>query len=678
LDLKEAQQLHADADKSMSDIYQRIVEYKKFYKGEQWYPGDENYRRTKKRPCLTINQTKRYVKRVTNEQRKNKPQIKIIPAGYGADKATAAVYDDLIRRIRNHSRARAAYNTAHHSGVAYGLGFFRIDVDYISNYSFEQDLFINRIRNEQTVKFNLNEIKEFDFSDAENCFIELAYTKAAFENNPAFKGIDPISFNSGKAAKSKDDRVFIMEHFEVVHKAQKLYLMGANADPTIQIPVFDEDMDEFMKEAQARGQAMSILDERDSEKRHVKRELINGGGSFDEKDTIFKWIPIVPVIGEEYDIDGELDFDGMVHPLMDPNRQTNYWRTSAVENVALAGKPKHIGPVGFMGTQEDKWAKSNVSDDPTLEYEVQFGPDGQPLPPPQFTQFNEIPAAQMALAQQGNEDFKLVSGMQDPALGIPMAGQSGIAENQLRQESDTANFDYIDNMTISLTQAGRILVDALPKLHNQENEEVTGMTEAGKEIKYTINRTKKDDDKDSFLRLGGEYSVVVTAGPGYATRRQESQAAMRSWIAANPENARLYSDLIFRTEDWDNSDEWADRAQAIIAKEHPEFFQEKGKLKPGQIMAIVQQNQELQQALQQMQEALKEKQTAQQLEKYKIDMSYQEEQLKAGVKAENEKLKEQGKALDTRIKEGAAIQKEHIKGQYRMAEKRIVSEVDIH
>lgn len=650
MELKEHRELFEEARQGIDPIYKEILNDKRFYQGEgQWYKEDKDSRRSKEEPYLTINSTKRYVKRVTNDARKNKPQIKIIPAGYGADKETAKVCDGLIRRIRNNSRAKAAYNTAQHSATAYGLGYFRIDVEYISDFSMDQDLFINRIRNEQQVTWYLDEIQEFDFSDAENCWIEHSYPVHIFEKK--FPGVAPISFQSDKPSKSPIEKVTIQEHFEVIHKPQKLYIMGIEGDPTIQHPVFQSDLDGFMKKAERSGAGTPfILDERDSEKRYIKKEYLNGEGSFNSIKTVFRWIPIVTVIGEEYDIDGELQFDGMVRSLKDPNRQLNFWRTAAVINVALAGKPKHIGPLGFMGDRDAEWKASNRSDDAVLEYDVQYDKEGRPLPPPQFVQFNDIPAASLSLAAQADEDFKRVTGIQDPALGVPMSGQSGYAENQMRQESDTANYDYVDNMSIALTHAGRIMVDALPKIHNMDNEPVTILEESGEERDVTINRTTKDKDTNSFLRLGGEYSVVVTVGPGYATRRQESQASMREFITRNPEMGRFIMDLYAKTEDWDNSDEFAERFQALIAQEHPEFFQNNKQLEPGQVMAVMQQNKQLQQMMQQLKAQLEDKTTEQQLEKYKIDAGIQEEVIKVKGKADTEALKSQSKLIETQIK----------------------------
>ena len=51
------------------------------------------------RPCLTINKLPQHVHQVTNEQRQNRPQPKVIPADDGADVEVAEIFNGMIRHI---------------------------------------------------------------------------------------------------------------------------------------------------------------------------------------------------------------------------------------------------------------------------------------------------------------------------------------------------------------------------------------------------------------------------------------------------------------------------------------------------------------------------------------------------------------------------------------------------
>lgn len=99
------------------------------------------------RPCLTINKLPQHIKQVTNEQRQNRPSGKVIPVDSDADVDVAEVFDGMIRHIEYISDADVAYDTACDNQVTSGEGYFRILTKYCDDDSFDQDLFIGRIRN---------------------------------------------------------------------------------------------------------------------------------------------------------------------------------------------------------------------------------------------------------------------------------------------------------------------------------------------------------------------------------------------------------------------------------------------------------------------------------------------------------------------------------------------------
>jgi hypothetical protein len=122
------------------------------------------------RPCLTINKLPQHVHQVTNEQRQNRPQPKVIPADDAADEEVAEVYNGVIRHIEYISDADVAYDTACENQVAYGEGYVRILTEYCDEKSFDQDIKIGRIRNSFSVYMDPL-IQDPCGADAEWCFI---------------------------------------------------------------------------------------------------------------------------------------------------------------------------------------------------------------------------------------------------------------------------------------------------------------------------------------------------------------------------------------------------------------------------------------------------------------------------------------------------------------------------
>lgn len=62
----------------------------------------------------------------------------------------------------------------------------------------------------------------------------------------------------------------------------------------------------------------------------------------------------------------------------------------------------------------------------------------------------------------------------------------------------------------------------------------------------------------------GKYDVVVTAGPGYTTKRQEAQAQMLELVSHFPQLAAIIGDLIAKNADWPEADEIQRRLQALL------------------------------------------------------------------------------------------------------------------
>ena len=142
------------------------------------------------RPCLTINKLPQHVHQVTNEQRQNRPSVKVIPVDDNADVEVAEIFEGVIRHIEYISDADVAYDTACENQVTYGEGYIRVLTKYCDDNSFDQDLYIGRIRNSFSVYMDPT-IQDPCGSDAEWCFVTEDMTKAEYERQ--FPDAAPIS-----------------------------------------------------------------------------------------------------------------------------------------------------------------------------------------------------------------------------------------------------------------------------------------------------------------------------------------------------------------------------------------------------------------------------------------------------------------------------------------------------
>ena len=72
------------------------LEDAKFMIGEQWPVDIKSQRLLEQRPCLTINRIPQFVRQITNDQRQNRPSIKVNPVDSDATVDTARILQGMI------------------------------------------------------------------------------------------------------------------------------------------------------------------------------------------------------------------------------------------------------------------------------------------------------------------------------------------------------------------------------------------------------------------------------------------------------------------------------------------------------------------------------------------------------------------------------------------------------
>ena len=167
-----------DASSDNHDAWRDDVRFAKLL--EQWPEEIKRDREADGRPCLVVPRLQAFIRQVVNEARQNRPAITVVPADSGADVETAEIMSGLIRNIEVSSDADVAYDTAADCAVSGGFGYFRINTDYTSDDTFDQDIVIERIADPLTVLPDPDG-ESADGSDWNCCFISKTMLKDDFE-----------------------------------------------------------------------------------------------------------------------------------------------------------------------------------------------------------------------------------------------------------------------------------------------------------------------------------------------------------------------------------------------------------------------------------------------------------------------------------------------------------------
>jgi hypothetical protein len=548
--IKEARERLDRAHEADRDNRERSADDLNFVVGEHWDEEDRTKRELEGKFCLTINAMPQYVRQVTGQIRSMNPAINVMPADGAASPEIAEIYEGLIRQIEYASDASSVYESAGELAAACGIGHFRILADYEDGETFDQCIRLERIPNPFAVYWD-PAARMPTRSDAEWCFITTAMEKEAFKAQyPDARSVD-VSVDGTPANLVQwvqGEKVIIAEYFWKDYETYKLHMLadGRTVRQLAEGEVAERTRD--VREPVIRWVKMSGV------------EVLEGPEVFPSK-----YLPVIAVTGEEWSLGETLYRSSVIRYAKDPARIYNYAASTQAEVIALQPKAPFVGTVKQFTGLEKFWNEANKANRPYLPYNPDEKAPGAPqrqTPPVS----SEGLLTQMQLAI---EDMKRTTGIYDAAIGARSNETSGVAIDARKEESQNATSIYADNVVKAVTQAGRVLVDMIPRIYDAER---------------TIRILKPDDEEELVAvnqifmvttpqgigykvqnDLGaGKYDVRVSVGPNYSTRRQESAEGMLAFMQAVPQAASLTADLVAKAQDWPDADQFAERLKKAL------------------------------------------------------------------------------------------------------------------
>ena len=522
------------------------------------------------RPCLTINKLPQHVRQVTNEQRQNRPSGKVIPADDNADVQVAEIFNGVVRHIEYMSDADVAYDTACDNQVTYGEGYIRLLTEYCNEETFDQDVRIARVRNAFSVYMDPT-IQDPCGADAKWCFITEDILKTEYEE--MFPDATPISTLMGQGVGNEsmsqwlaEDTIRIAEYFYYDTERTTLHLYPDGQTAFTRTP----------KDKQLTALFGAPVRSRPVERKKVMWMKTNGFDVLEEREWPGKWIPVVRVIGNEWEVEGRMYISGLVRNAKDAQRMYNYWVSQEAEMLALAPKAPFIGYGGQFEGYEQQWKTANTTNWPYLE----VNPDvtdgaGNTLPLPQRAQ-PPLPQTGLIQAKMGaSEDIKATTGQYDASLGQQGNERSAKAIIAREKQGDVGTYHYVDNLARAIRHITRQIIDLIPKIY--DTQRIARIIGADGEVDMVkFNPMQPEAVKEiRDLQTGaliekvynpnvGTYDVMVTTGPGYMTKRQEALDAMSQILQSNPQLWAVAGDLFIKNMDWPGAQEMADRFKKIL------------------------------------------------------------------------------------------------------------------
>lgn len=520
-----------------------------FVAGQQWDTVNVQRRAANRKPILTFNRLPAFLGLIVGNRRMNETVAKVLPDN-GGTKAIAKIRQGLIRSIEKTSNAERAYDDALLQCAGAGIGNFRLVADYAAYDAFEQDLKVEMLPDFTSVVWD-RMLVDPTGRDAKHCFVQDRIPTAEFYAR--WPWAQPTDLGSTITLMTQlvatewftQDTVRIVSYWRMCHDTRTVALMqdGSVSDVT------DKPQAEWLPNV-AQHPVTGEPYVREAKRPYAEMYLASATNILAGPYRMYSdRIPVFRVPGWEINVSGSKQRFGLIRWLKDPQRLFNYWRSIQAEKLMMSPKAKWIATKNAVEGLEDKWRNAHLTDDPLLLWNDE-NTDKEP---------KEVPPIQMepALiqeAQQLSQDLRDISGLHEASLGQQSNEVSGKAITARQRVGELGTAIYVDNLNRAIAECGRVMCDVIPYFYDTPRI-VKVLGEDGKEDLQFINNP---DDPESDITVG-RYSVTLTTGPSYATKRVEAVETLTSLVNSAPEVMAVGMDIIVDNMDIPGAEELAKR-----------------------------------------------------------------------------------------------------------------------
>jgi len=679
--LAEARERWSRCEEAEDSQRKRILVAKSFRQGKQWPDAVKIAREggnaiagmppQPPRPCLTVDRLSQPLRQVSNAIKTASITFTVLPNGDGADEDVADILSGYLRRVHNQARSESPIEWAADQAVEGGIGWFRIRTEYVyptwtgepKPEMNDQELRLERIPNNLSVYCDPSAQKPTR-SDALFMFVTEDLSRDEYDmrwgKRTNYASLDAFAATGDTQGWVSDKIVRVAEYWRMTFEEQPWYQLRSGQIQQGEPP-----------------KGADVLWQRTIRKSIVKGSIINAIEELEELPWVGSRIPLVPILGEEFNIDGQAYLRGMIEEGMDAQRMVNYTYSGAVEIFSLAPKSPFVVAEGQLGQYGKIWETANTYNYAYLPY-VPVSLLGQPVPPPQ-RDVSEAPIqAAVMLMQKSEEAIQATTSLYAPSLGqIDPHKNSGVAITQLQNQGDLGTAHFIDNVNRAVVYAAEQMLEVIPKITRPgQILHILGLDDEPDKVMVGHPYTEGPGGQPmpapgispelaqvqgslyKFYDLNnGRYAVTATVGKSTATRAQEGAAALGQLIPhlPPPMAAAIMPDYVEQLS-FPGAHQVAEKLRRFEPPD-PEALQQIPEQFRGQVQALMQQNQQLQQQAQ--------------TDAAKQQATLQKAQLDAQVELQKAQLQSQTQLEIARINAQAGLVEAEVKAANQDADRRI-------
>jgi len=514
----------------------------------QWDRKIAEDRAAENRPMITNNKLLKFFRQMRGDMALNRPRVKIIPVDSAGDVEKAKLFNGIIRQIEYKSNAHVAYDTAYMGAISCSIGYYRLVTQYADAKSFNQDIRIKRILNPFTVRLDPL-AAEFSYEDGRYAYIEEDIPKERFirqyGKDAIVSGFNGDLTGQEYSAWFTTDKVKVAERFYKVPTKTKIAQLrsGQVVELTKAQPA------EYFYSL-----GDPVVKERMVDDHKVKWMKRSGAEILEEGDWLGKYIPIIPVLGDEIVVGGKKYLLSLGRGAKGIQQMYNYWLTKATETVALAPNVPFVLDHRQIKGFETEWENAHKSNRMYLRFNAIAG-----VPKPQRETQTQVPQALVSMIQLNAYDIEDHLGKYEASKGLGSNERSGKAIVARVAQSDKGSYTFVDNFSRAIVFTGKQLIDLIPKVYDTNRaisilgeDDQQQVVEINKPVGIDMNTGKPILQNDLSV---GEFDVIATAGASFSSKREETLNLITQSMQYAPMLAPVIAPYLFKYSDMEGSQE---------------------------------------------------------------------------------------------------------------------------
>lgn len=551
-----------------------------FVMGSQWTKEETDLFKTYKKTPLVFNKLAPLVNTLLGEQRQNTPNLEVLPDEDMQTPQVPKIREALVKDIAFDSKSKVVYQTAFSQALIGGFGAFMCYNDYESEYTFNQSIFIRRIK-DPTKCFWDRSAEDESKTDGMFCGMMTRMNRKKFKaiyGAELEKKIGNIDGHNAEFTWSDNEGITILDYYKREYKTITMYQMsnGATLDQDeleslekldISAIVDEEDFDAIIGEKTIylmNMQPVTIENERKAKRYTIKWFQLAGDYELDSGTVPGETLPIIFVDQNSFYTKDEKQ---ICRPFMidafDSQKYINYVGTQSAYLLKTYRYDQFIMSKENARSEDTRqiWSDPQSHNGALYYDKATDGTVPQQLRPP------ELPQSLLTQYERALNDVYTSTGLYQARIGQQGNEVSGAAIDARTRQGNAATYVVFDSLNRAIATCGKIINEMIPYVYDTERVLSLMMPDSGRQT-IVINQQLDEYGMQIANDIRkGSYTVRLVPGASFEGQKQQALESMNLVLQASPQIFPMIADLYAENLPVDNNIELRNRLRTLVPAE---------------------------------------------------------------------------------------------------------------